>query len=280
LTGDTPPPGGNFSRKDLFSENGCFDGRSVARWREYAIWANNAGVYRTDGASLTDLTSIGGISNYWRSIVSGFSFQQGWSAAAGIHRGQYIISIRNAAGALVTTLACDLERQTWTEWRNINATMFAERAAGPGTAAVDGHEELFFGHASIPRSGALSTLWTPSSTYALDGDGAAVLPSLETPFYKLGEEGLKRLRRAYITYDVRTAGASPSLSLGMILSPEDTSYDTLLPALATTTQQKRKPVEVRRKALGLGLKIDQVGASADTRLYEVELEGHALEASR
>lgn len=280
LTGDTPPPGGNFARRTLFSGNGTFDGRSVATWREYAIWANNSGVYRTDGATLTDLTKVGGISNYWRALVSAFSFQQGWSAAAGIIRGEYVITIRNAAGALVTTLHCDLDRQTWHESTNINATMYAERSSGPGTATVDGHEELFFSHAAYPRSGALSTLWTPSATYALDGDGTAVLPVLETPFYKLGSEGLKRLRRAYVTYDIRTAGASPYLQAAAIFSPEDAAYENLSPTLVTTTEQQREPVEVRERALGIGLRLTQVGASADTRLAEIELEGHVLEGSR
>lgn len=68
-TGDTPPPGGNMARKILFAGLGTLDGRSCLAWRNYAIWANAAGVYQSDGATLTDLTAVGGISVYYRQII-------------------------------------------------------------------------------------------------------------------------------------------------------------------------------------------------------------------
>lgn len=53
LSGDTPPPGGNLSRKSLYAGLGTFDGRSVAPWRDYAIWANAAGIWKSDGSTLS-----------------------------------------------------------------------------------------------------------------------------------------------------------------------------------------------------------------------------------
>ncbi len=109
---------------------------------------------------------------------------------------------------------------------------------------------------------------------AADADGNSVLPQLETPFYKFGFSGLKRVRRMYFTYDIRTAGASPYLQVSSVLSPESTSYVMNTPNLVTTTQQQRAAVDIRRKANGIGLKIAQAGLSADTRLSEIEFEGH------
>lgn len=281
LTGDTPPPGGNLSRKILFAGNGTFDGRSVATWRDYAIWANSAGVYSSDGATLTDLTADGGISVYYRALVQGFAFTQGWSALGGIYRDRYVLTIRNAAGTVVTTLVCDLVRKVWTEWTNVQAALFFHRAAGPGTALIDGSEELFFAHLSQPRLGRVSTLWTPSATYASDGDGTAVLPSLETPYYDMGNESLKRIRNLYLKYDIRTAGASPLLRVSYTLDPTPgAAYTVATPDLITTDVQKRRSVRIGKSGLGVGLKIDQVGMSADTRLYGIEAEGHGWEASR
>lgn len=278
-TGDTPPPGGNMARVNLFTGNGCMDGRSVASYREYAIWANNSGVWKTDGATLTDMTKTGGISNYYRSVVGGFSFQQGWSASGGVYAGRYFLTIRNAANAIVTTLICDIDAQTWTEAQNINATMYAERPSSPGTVAADGHEELFFSHATSPRAAYASSLWTPSIGFASDADGTPVQPVLETPYYKLGTDGTKRARRAYVDYDIRTAGGSPYIATDMLLDLSG-AYIATGPNLVTTTEQNRRAVDVRRKTLGVAFRLTQVGASADTRLYSIDLEGHSHEGGR
>lgn len=281
LTGDTPPPGGNLARKPLFQKNGTFDGRTVAPWREYAIWANASGVFSSDGATFTDLTEAGGISNYYRSLVSGFAFSQGWSAVGSILYDRYVLTLRNAAGALITTLVCDLNRKVWTEWTNIPAANFAQRPAGPGTALFGGGEELFAAHLGLPRIITLSGLFSPVLANAADADGAAVLPSLETPFYNMGFSGQKRIRNLYVAYDIRTAGGSPVLRASAVTTPESgAAYTQLSPDLITTTQQRRAPVGVRKPALGVGLKIVQVGASADTRLYGIEAEGHPRERTR
>lgn len=277
-TGDTPPPGGNLARVNLFVGNGCMDGRTVASYRDYAIWANNSGVWQTDGATLTDLTKKGGVSNFYRALVGGFNFQQGWSAAGDVIRGFYFLTIRNAAGALLTTLVCDLDREVWFECQNINATMFASRPSSPGTVLADGHEELFFASASAPRAGLLSTLWTPSLTYAADGDGTIVLPVLETPYYKLGTDSLKRIRRGYFDYDLRTGGGAPTINVEKMTDPNG-AYEQA-GVLATTTKKKRAPVPVNRPALGIAFRLTRIGASADARLYDIDLEGHGWEASR
>ena len=193
--------------------------------------------------------------------------------------GYYIITIYNGS-TLVTTLLCDLERKVWFEFKNITAKMYAERTSGPGTASADGHEELFVASRAAPRVLMMSSCWNPALANASDADGAAVLPGVETPFYKLGSPGLKRIRRAYVSYDVRAAGNAPYLQVSQITSPEDTAYVNASPTLTTTTKVRKGQVEIRRKAIGVALNIEQVGASADTRLYDIELEAHDLEASR
>lgn len=280
-TGDTPPGagGGNLARRDLFSGNGCMDGRSVASYREYVIWANNAGVWKTDGATLTNLTYRGGISLYWKSLVSSFNFQTGWSAAGGVYYGHYLISIHNSSGQLVTTLVCDLETETWFEWTNVRASMYASRSASAGTAAADGHEELFFANRALPRVEDISPCWTPTASNASDADGVDVEPELDLPFYVLGSPGMKRVRRAYVKYDLRGAGGSPTLTVSTITSPEATVYTARNPVLKATTQMTRKAVDIRKACLGVGLSIVQSGPSADTRISDIEFEAHPWESS-
>jgi len=281
ITGDTPPAGGNWARLDVFSGVGCMDSRTIVKYRDYAFWANATGIYKTEGSLSVDLTRRAGISNYWRALVAHFNPNTGWQACGGIYHDCYVVTVFDNTGTLVVTLAIDITREIAFEWTNIPAAMYAERSAGPGTATADGSEELFFAHRILPRTEKISPLWTPTVANASDGDGVAVKPSLETPFYKIGSASLKRLRRAYVTYDVRTAGGSPSLTVSFVTTPEDgAAYTPTSSSLPTTTAVTRRSVEIRRKAYGVAFKIAQNDASADTRLEELEIEGHSLEQSR
>ena len=280
-TGDTPPPGGNMARKLLFAGLGTLDGRSCLAWRNYAIWANAAGIYQSDGATLTDLTADGGISVYYRQLISGFAQTQGWSMAAGIYRDHYVLTIRNASNVLVTTLVCDLTRKVWTEWTNINGLLFSQRPAGPGTTLFGGDEELFFAHATQPYVGKVSSLWTPSQTYQADGDGTAVLPVLETPFYRVGAYDQKRIRRVYVGYDLRQGSGGVGLKVSQVLTPEpNASYTTLSPNMPSGTKYIRKNQRVGKFALGIGFKFELSAAAADAKLYSIEADAHPWEPER
>ncbi len=281
LRGDTPPPGGNMDIDDLFIGNGTFDGRTVTTYRDSALWANSTGVWKSDGATLTDLCEQGGISLYWKSLVKDLSFDAGWGAAAGILNGHYLISFYNAAGTHVTTLACDLDRAVWTEHSNLKAYMYAERSTGPGTATAVGAEELFFSHLSLPRAGMLSQLWRPTSTNENDADGTAVQPVLETPYYKLNAASLKRLSRVFLTYYLEAGGGAPTLEVDVLLDPWHQTYTLLTPSFPVTPSGlQRLEAFISDKGYGAAFRVRQVGASADTRLAEVELAGHKLEESR
>ena len=60
LAGDIPPPGGNLQRRYLF-DIGCIDPRSVVTYQDNVIWANTAGVWRTDAVSAYDVTDRCGL---------------------------------------------------------------------------------------------------------------------------------------------------------------------------------------------------------------------------
>lgn len=281
ITGDTPPPGGNWSQKTVFKGNGVMDGRTCAPYQNFVIWANDTGVYKSDGFSFSDLTLRGGIKQRWQELVGSFNPSTGWSAAAGVYRGHYIIVVYDNNGNFVTAQVCDIDTETWFEFTNFPAFMFAQRFSGPGTANAVGSEELFFGHRSLARVGKVSSCWTPSATYASDGDGLDVLPAIETPFYKLSQAAKKQIRRAYFTYDIRSAGGAPYLQASAVMSPEEGAAYTALPGtLPTTTAISRQRLEIRERGYGVGLKLQQVGASADTRLSDIELDLTLLEGMR
>lgn len=279
LTGDTPPPGGNLALKDLFT-TGMADPRSLARYRDYVIWANNSGVWRSDGTTLTDLTENGGISLYWQALMAGFSLQQGYSCVAGQYRGYYFVTIKNAVGSPLATLVCDIDRYVWFEITNFDATVYAERISGPGTSTVAGSEELFFGRYGAARVAKVSPLWTPDSSNIQDANSVTVLPVLETRFHKVGVYEKKRIRRIYIGYDMRSAGQAAVLQPSFVLSPYDTAYTNTPEGLPTTTRYLRDRATIARRTEGIGIKITQTGPSNDTKLYGLEAEGYAISEQR
>ena len=278
LVGDTPPPGGNWSQQDVFHGTGCMDGRSLVTYREFAIWANNTGVYKSDGYTLTDLTEAGGVKKRWRELVGTFDFKAGWRCSAGVYAGHYVITILDNNGTLVTCQVCDIERGIWYEFTNVPASMFASRPSGPGTATVDGSEELFFAHWSQPYACRLSPAWMAQA--ASDADGVPVLPQLETPFWKPGGSGRKVFRRGYVTYDLRDGGSVPHLQFEATTSPDDNPTYVVVDSLAATTKQSRSSFALAQRDLGVALRLKQLAASTSTRLAELELNLNVLEGMR
>src|SRR5205823_5320316 len=100
-------------------------------------------------------------------------------------------------GVNLATIVISLEDKIEFHFSNTKTMMYARRSGGPGTALESGAEELFTAWYGGPRATRLSGLWAPTSANASDGDGVAVLPVLETPFYKVSATEQKRIRRVY-----------------------------------------------------------------------------------
>lgn len=279
VSGTSPPPGGDFVRQPLFNV-GCFDARSVAYYREYFIWANPSGIYRTDGTTLTDITKEAGIKQLWRSLTAGFNVSTGWTCAAGMLYGQYYCTVLDPSGVSQGTIVIDQDSYVATMHTNIRAMMYADRVSAQGTASESGVDELFVAWRGGPRVLRLASFWTPTSANRYDADGTPVLPVIETPYFKQGRTEDKRIRFCYLGYDLRDGGDTPRLAVGFALSPELQAYTEGSYQFPPTTEFDRKRVDIRRRSEGFSLRIRQTAASADTRLAEIEAEGHPLEGSR
>jgi len=285
ISGSIPPPGGDFSKQNLF-QVGCIDGRSICRWEDYFIWASPGAVYKTDGTSLTDITKEAGVSQLWRAATTGFNRNSNWICAAGILYGQYWVTVIDSSGINRLTLVLDLQNYVATTHTNIDATMYAERISGEGTPTEPGVDELFGAWLNGPRAMRLSSIWTPTSANRFDASGAAVLPVLETPFFKQGRTEEKRFRFMYVGYDLRDGGESPQMAVGYALSPELTTYKE--PKYWDGTPQvypagaafDRRRLDIRQHSEGISLRFRLTQAAADFRLSEIEFEGHPWEGSR
>lgn len=272
LIGDTPPPGGNLVQRTLYAGNGIMDQRTLVNTGAYVIWANTNGIFQSSGSEAVplDLTERGGLSLYWRSKVSGFSASAGWSASATHFKNFYIISVTDASRAPVVTLMHDLNSGRWTELTNIVTLAFAH-APGSSTSS----EECYFGQAQEARIGKLSSLWTPgAAALALDGNGIAVLPSLETPYYRLSGFQEDRIRNILASYDLRSTVGNSFIKISYVLSPGDAAYIVSARTLPLTTKQDRNMADIRRRTRGIGLKLELSSTADDLSLFGLEAEAH------
>lgn len=274
LFGDNPPPGGNMVQRTLYAGNGIMDQRSLVNTGAYVIWANTTGIYQSSGSEAIplDMTERGGIGTYWRSLVSDFDLSAGWCAAATRFKNFYIISITDADRNPITTMMCDLNSLRWVELQNISARAFAR---APGASASS--EEAYFGRTTEARIGKLSSLWTPGTAdLGFDADGTAVLPFLETPFYRMAGYGQDRVRNIHTSYILIGSSGAPTCKVGFVTSPDSDDYTFSARELPVQLTQDRKPSDIRRKSRGIGLRLELTAAADDFQLFGLETEGHTL----
>jgi hypothetical protein len=276
IRGDIPPgsAAANMSLEPLFSEVGLVDYEAVAVADDYAYWADENGVYRTDGVTFTDLTKQGGISSYWRSQFSSVSATG--NVALGVWRGYVWVSLQGASDAYVDFLMFDIDKRAWFRFTNIRAYNFATQF---GSA-----DELYFSNrdTSSKQIGKLSGIFSPASGVKNDADGDAVAPVLETGLFPLEGQGKKRVRHIYVSHDTRDAASdNPVQTVSYLTDPSSDSYTALSPTLTETTGRERERVAVNEEPLyGVAVKVAQTNASSETRLYALEVDAHPLEGSR
>lgn len=270
------PPGSaaaNMELEPLFSDIGLIGNDAVSVAEGNCYWADENGVYRTDGSgSPIDLTKQGGISSYWREQAARAS----GSVSLAVWRGYVWISLLDASDTYVDFLVFDIDKRAWLRFTNIRGYNFATQYGAT--------DELYFSNrdTASKQIGALGGVFSPSLANKNDADGDAVAPVVETGIYPIEGQGKKRVKHIYVSYDERDAASdNPALTVSYLTDPASSSYTALSPTLPETTGRDRK-----RRALGsvpaygYAFKIAQANASSDTRLYALEADVGLHEASR
>lgn len=273
IRGTTPPSStgvGDLVLEPLFDNVGIFEPNSFAVQDDLVVWADENGLYSSDGASLTDLTAKGGIKQYWQQLFDSATVT---NLAVGAWRGFALVSLTTAS-AYVDFLVCHLESRSFFRFSNIRANNFSAR---PG--AVDA---FYFSNRVTKQVGNLATSFLPKAGTKADPSGIAdMTPTLWTPYYMLGSQGKKRTKYVYLSYELLDAGTDdPTLTVAFALTPETATYTSLTPTFPETTTRDRQRVALARASAGVALKITQTGPSEDTRIYALETDAYAQEGSR
>lgn len=262
LRGNTPPPGSDMIRDHKW-DIGCLDARSIAYYEDKVIWADDTGLYMTDGATNPEnLCTSAGIRAYWATKMSTYD-PSTWSIGGGVYGDYYMLSVQNST-TIVFQILYHVPTRSAYRTDSAVATMFV-RAQGSV-------EELYFASRGSPRLGKISSFFSPTASTKNEASGQPVQPLLDTPYYYY-KRGTKQWVRGYLTHDTRDAASdNPVQQLSYAKSPELTSYTNAGTAMPESTQMKRDHRSLGFASEGVSFRIQQTNASSDTRIYAIEAD--------
>jgi len=266
----SPEGKGDMFVESLFDRAGCPDAKSIAYWNDNVIFADEHGVHMTDGATVRNLVSQGGILTYWRPL-----YEHKQQIAACTFLDYYLVTVKRDDG-LVVTLLCDLTRRQWFRFTNINAYCYIT------SSGASSMERVWAGMIGTGRLARLGPCFFPDLEVAplLDDDGTAVLPAFETPWFRLGQEGRKRVRFGYLSYDARLPSlTTPVLDFGYLRSPQQHSY-TSVGTLPATSEYTRYRLPLGQFPYGVAFRVAQTQATSALRVFDLGVEQWPAERSR
>ena len=240
LRGGIPPttadPLGDMFMEPLFDRAGCGDARTIAYWQDNASSRTSA--------ACTSRTAR----------RSGTSLRREASSPSGGRSGR--TGRRSPPTPTSTTTSSPSSAQTGSRSLS-SATCSAGRGSASPTSSrkafihsIGAQEQLWGCRSGAKRLIAMSNCFFPTLTeIERDDDGTDVLPVIETPWYRFGDEGRKRVRFAYTSYDVRAtlvpprsrcSGAARSDNEGQVLDPFEENVEARA-ALAQVLESRLHP---------------------------------------
>lgn len=282
IRGTTPPdsaasdPTGDMILDTLFDRAGCFDPRSIAYWNDNVIFCDARGVHITDGAVVRNMASQGGVESLWRDVFHEDSSRGPIVSVAGaVHRDIYIVTLRNTIGEPVT-FAVDIPTRKFYRLTNINSAAYAFSV---------GIDDRLWGTDQTPKRVIDMTPVFSKNTSSLqvDGNGANVLPMVETGWIRMStRETLKRVKALFVSYETGSVAddGTEVLAVSYLTGPSDTVYDDFTQGLKRATEYTRRKLSLGLRVLGLAIRIDQTVPTRDTRIYDVAVDVYPEEETR
>jgi hypothetical protein len=274
----TKPPGQDIEpdvwMEPLIGLGGCNEPHTICYWNDSVIFADARGVYLTDGTTIRDITAQGGIGREWRR-----AYAPQWRVAAGVVYDSYVVAMTDTVNkTFKKCFVCDLYSRNWSVFNNIPFSSFV---------ASIGEIERLFGGGLDGKVANLSTMWTEAdaTTDNVDGNGLAVLPQLETAWYRMSEdEQMKRVKNVFFSFDLNEVNGVVNVYVCEQVQPR-TSADWILvktiqegdmrdalgqPVLVDGYERRR--ISVGRESYGFAFKIETTGTIKNLKLYDLSAE--------
>jgi hypothetical protein len=279
VRGRIPPPGSpDMAMEDPIFNVGCTYTASIAVNGPYCVFANEEGVFLTNGTTVPqDLTLLCGIKSFWRHHLASRhvpgtgtpTFVE--QVRGGFFQQYYVAIIRSARDGANYAVLFDLATYSAFVFSNIGGDDTASIVMTPQIG-----DDLYFG--DLKRVVAFSTMFTAQNK--TDADTAAVAPILETRYFLDPKTFKKRWKTLYLDRILTDAATdNPTLAVSYLTDPSSSTY-TSLATLTENTAIGWDKIPVRFAARGMAFKLAQTNASGDTRINAILADVHAREGGR
>jgi len=269
----------------LTEQVGCTLPQTIAPWRENIVFADERGIFLTDGSTVRNLAELGGIGDFWR-VIYGNRVSVN-SVCGGTFLDYLMVTVNCTVPPALDvnfTLVCDLNTRSWFRFTNYPATCYI-----PSESAM---EQLWAGHLGTNKLVRTSRMYqdvvpppVPLPDY-VDGNGLAVQPSLTTGFERLSrDEGMQRLHHLFTSYH-HESFTRPVTADGVKVeyrtdppTPEDIDIATGSVTgwtesgrLPDVQSYSRKKLPLGKRAFGVMVRLTDTKPSRITRVYAIGVQ--------
>jgi hypothetical protein len=289
IRGSVPPGTGidpDMQADTLTEQVGCIHPHTIVPWRENIIFADERGVFLTDGSTVRNLTELGGMGDFWR-VVYGNRIPTPGSVSSGIFLDYLVVTVNCLVPPSMEfnfTLVCDLNTRSWFRFKNFPSTCYI--------SSESAMEQNWVGHLGTNRLSRVSTMFqdavaqpTPLPDY-IDGNGLAVLPSFTTGFNRLArEEGMQRIQTIFSSYHHESFQRAPQPDGVMVEyrtdppTPEDIDLATgsvtgwtEAGRMPDVQSYSRKKLPVGKRGYGLMVRYTALTPSRINRFFSVGVQ--------
>jgi hypothetical protein len=285
IRGSVPPPGSpDMAKDDPIFNTGCTFANSIAVNGVDCAFANEEGVFLTNGTSQPqDLTAICGVKTTWQNymatrVPTGVTLNDYDNVYGGFIGDYYLAVVHEShvdGQAAVPAFLFNIVTRSCTKLDNFHADSVVM------TPQVG--DDLYLG--IDKRVVSVKPIFTTTVTNAQDANGSGPNLSLTTRYYLDAKSFNKRWKTAYLDYSMLdNASSNPTLAVTYYPHWQDTTGSvTLASALAETTAAQgtiRAKMPIRKKARGGYFKIVQTNASKSTVIGALLADVHAMEGGR
>jgi hypothetical protein len=267
----------------LTEQVGCTLPHTIVPWRENVIFADERGVFLTDGSTVRNLAELGGMGDFWRVAYGARTTDHGVSC--GIFLDYLCVTINCTVPVppltMNFTIVCDLNTRSWFRFSNFPATCYI-----PSESAI---EQSWVGHLTTNKLAKVSTMFQdpvpapdPLPDY-VDGNSVPVLSSFTTGFNRLdSEEGMTRLLNLFTSYHhesfVRTAApdgvkveyrTDPPTPEDIDLATGSVTGWSEAGKLPDTHEYTRKKLPVGKRGYGIMVRISALTPSRIHRFFSL-----------
>lgn len=179
-------------------------------------------------------------------------------------------------GTYNTTLVCDLNRKQWFRFGNFGATVYFSSSGSLGM------ERIWGGFPGTARLVRIAPCFYPNvNVEQVDDNGYVVKPRFETPWYRLGEEGRKRIRFGYLSFDARAqAPVTLPLRISYATTPQSGGTYKGVAFFPITAEYSRLRFPINRSPYGIMFMVEAIDRTKTVRIFDLAVEAQAKERSR